>query len=208
MVVPNEPVLDIVINLTFKRHVLFCTAETISYHLASHHCCILAVLLSVYHSVTSSSSSLSLSSFYGLRSDTNKIIIYWWNLSVIRPEDIFRGRDVVLVLVMVQCKKNCWLTCVQAVYERLQLHKNNSAVNNSSELCHYVTTCAQLAWSLTAQRPSYALEYQLSGAVFDYSRHQRFHTSDPGSYVVTQVVWPGLVEQSTGVCVSRAVVVT
>ena len=65
MVVPNElciPVLDIVINLTFKRHVLFCTAETISYHLASHHCCILAVLLSVYHSVTSSSSSsLSLS---------------------------------------------------------------------------------------------------------------------------------------------------
>jgi len=101
----------------------------------------------------------------------------------------------------------CQLTCVQTIYERLRLVEH-LPVKNSNELRRYVTTCARLAWSLTAQRPTYVLEYQLKGAIFDGDRHQRFHTSDPSSSVVTQVVWPGLVEQSNRCCVSRAVVIT
>jgi len=98
-----------------------------------------------------------------------------------------------------------YLLAVQVIYEHLQLAEHQPI---SDELRRFVTTCAQLAWSLTAQRPAYVLEYQLRGAVFDEDRHRRFHTSDPSSSVIAQVVWPGLVEQSTRFCVSKAVVVT
>jgi len=81
-------------------------------------------------------------------------------------------------------------------------------VKNSNELHRYITTCSQLAWSLTAQRRPYVLEHQLTGTIFDDDRHRRFHTSDPSSTAVKQVIWPGLVEQSTRFCVSKAVVVT
>ena len=96
---------------------------------------------------------------------------------------------------------------VQAIYERLQLDKHIS-IKNSNEFRRYVTTCAQLAWSLTAQRPSYELEYQLKGAMFDADRHERFHTSDSNSSVIRELIWPGLIELPTRFCVSKAVVIT
>jgi len=96
---------------------------------------------------------------------------------------------------------------VQAICERCQL-PDQLSIKNTNELHRYVTTCAQLAWSLAAQRPSYVLEYQLKGAIFDDERHQRFHSSDASSSVVTEVIWPALVEQSTRFCVSKAVVIT
>jgi len=101
---------------------------------------------------------------------------------------------------------NCTLH-VQVIYEHLQLAEH-LPIKNCDEFYRFVTTCAQLAWSLTVQRPPYVLEYQLRGAVFDDDRHRRFHTSDSSSTDITHVVWPGLVEQSTGFCVSKAVVVT
>ena len=97
---------------------------------------------------------------------------------------------------------------MQAVCETLQFDVGYLQIKNSNEFRRYVTICAQLAWSLTAQRPFYILEYQLRGAKFDDKRHRRFHSSDPSSSVITEVIWPGLVEQSTHFCVSKAVVVT
>jgi len=96
---------------------------------------------------------------------------------------------------------------VQVIYEHLQFSEL-LPIMNSNELRRFVTACAQLAWSLSVQRPPYVLEYQLTGAIFDDDRHRRFHTSDASSTAIKEVVWPGLVEQSTGFCVSKAVVVT
>ena len=120
-----------------------------------------------------------------------------------------RGLTVSTAEFLTHCTKtNCWLICLQAICERLQLDDRFLSIKSATEFHRYVTTCAQLAWSLTAQRPFYVLEYQLRGAIFDDDRHQRFHTSDPSSSVVTQVIWPALVEQTTRFCVSKAVVVT
>jgi len=102
---------------------------------------------------------------------------------------------------------------VQVINEHLQFSEllpimNSTGKATKSELRRFVTACAQLAWSLSVQRPPYVLEYQLTGAIFDDDRHRRFHTSDASSTAIKEVVWPGLVEQSTGFCVSKAVVVT
>ena len=114
----------------------------------------------------------------------------------------------ILRVVRLSCTSvQCSVRNVQVIYKHLQLSERLS-IKNSNELRRFVATCARLAWSLTTQRPPYVLEYQLGGAIFDDDRHRRFHTSDASSTAIVQVVWPGLVEQSTGFCVSKAVVVT
>lgn len=125
----------------------------------------------------------------------------------VKPFQLKHFDDAVFSFLRQAAAQRVFSPCIEVIYEHLQLAEH-LPVKNSNKLRRFVAICARLAWSLTAQRPPYVLEYQLRGAIFDDDRHRRFHTSDPSSTAIVQVVWPGLVEQSTGFCVSKAVVVT
>ncbi|XP_050398842.1 uncharacterized protein LOC126816400 [Patella vulgata] len=73
-------------------------------------------------------------------------------------------------------------------------------------LVQFVDECVQIALGLLIQNPPFVISY----SDFEYKRdnHVRFHTSDPGSEIIKNYLWPCLLEGEGGRCVSKGYVVT
>lgn len=80
------------------------------------------------------------------------------------------------------------------------------SLRKCSELERFTEDSLKIAWALTIQNPRYVIEYDASE--FREDRQVRFHSSDPGSKVIRAHLWPALLEQTTGFCVCKAVVIT
>lgn len=81
-----------------------------------------------------------------------------------------------------------------------------ASLRQCSELERFTEDSLKIAWALTVQNPRYVIEFD--APEFREDRQVRFHSSNPGSKVIRAHLWPALIEQSTGFCVSKAVVIT
>lgn len=70
----------------------------------------------------------------------------------------------------------------------------------------YIEECVRLAWSLTVQNPPLVIDFDRR--FFKPDCHSRFHTSDPDSTQIKDILWPALLEGDNGPCVHKGVVVT
>ncbi|KAL3863112.1 hypothetical protein ACJMK2_004886 [Sinanodonta woodiana] len=70
----------------------------------------------------------------------------------------------------------------------------------------YIAECVRVAWGLSVQTPAYLILYD--SRIFQADLHERFHTSDPDSNVITSFLWPALIEGCNGPCVQKAFVTT
>jgi len=73
-------------------------------------------------------------------------------------------------------------------------------------LLTYIKECCKLAWLLLLSNPSYHINYHQTH--FDSTFMNRFYSSDMDREEIASFIWPALVEQSTGHCVSKAIVIT
>ena len=80
------------------------------------------------------------------------------------------------------------------------------SLRKCTSLKEYIKEAVRLAWALTAQSPGYLLEYDAGEFLED--KHTRFHSSDPDSSAIKQILWPVLLEGSNGPCVYKGVVIT
>ncbi|KAK3590557.1 hypothetical protein CHS0354_008488 [Potamilus streckersoni] len=70
----------------------------------------------------------------------------------------------------------------------------------------YIAECVHVAWGLSVQTPAYLILYD--SRIFQADLHERFHTSDPDSNVITSFLWPALIEGCNGPCIQKAFVTT
>ena len=70
----------------------------------------------------------------------------------------------------------------------------------------YIEQAVRVAWALSVQTPAYTLRYDCQTFLND--SHERFHSSDPESTQISHILWPALVEGSSGPVVYKAVVIT
>ena len=70
----------------------------------------------------------------------------------------------------------------------------------------YIDECAQLSWELVIQSPPMVLKY--SETEYSVELHTRFHTANGMSDAIICYQWPTLVHESSGVVLSKGMVIT
>lgn len=70
----------------------------------------------------------------------------------------------------------------------------------------YIDECAQLSWELVIQSPPMVLKY--NETEYSVELHTRFHSANGGSDIIIGYQWPTLVHETSGVVLSRGIVVT
>ena len=79
-------------------------------------------------------------------------------------------------------------------------------LKTSIELGNFIERCVSLAWRLTIQDPPLTITYD--NMTFNPDAHQRAPATNRRSTTVKSYLWPCVVEENTGVCVYKGVVLT
>ncbi|XP_041477698.1 uncharacterized protein LOC121425637 isoform X4 [Lytechinus variegatus] len=79
-------------------------------------------------------------------------------------------------------------------------------LKTSAELGSFIERCVSLAWRLTIQDPPLTITYD--NMTFTQDVHQRAPATNKRSTTIRSYLWPCLVEESTGMCVYKGVVLT
>ena len=70
----------------------------------------------------------------------------------------------------------------------------------------YIDECSLLSWELVIQSPPMVLKY--NETEYSVELHTRFHSANGESDVIVGYQWPTLVHETSGVVLSRGIVVT
>nr|XP_054766583.1 uncharacterized protein LOC129273555 isoform X1 [Lytechinus pictus] len=79
-------------------------------------------------------------------------------------------------------------------------------LKTSAELGRFIERCVSLAWRLTIQDPPLTITYD--NMTFTQDVHQRAPATNKRSTTIRSYLWPCLVEEGTGMCVYKGVVLT
>jgi len=99
------------------------------------------------------------------------------------------------------------LDCLAEVKEQLQATLFDfPSLKNCPALTTFIASAISIAWCCSVQSPPLIIEYTTLD--FKTEFHSRFITADAENEKIVSYVWPGLLDEETGTCLSRAVVIT
>lgn len=75
-----------------------------------------------------------------------------------------------------------------------------------NELLKYIHSACRTAWGLVNQTPPYYIEFQTMK--YDKQVHERFHTSNNECEIISEYIWPCLIDGRDRTCVAKGVVLT
>ena len=121
------------------------------------------------------------------------------------------GKEEILRMATEQLRKSASSRDISPNYDEVckQLWStlfDYPSLKSCGPVLSYIKECVRLAWLLLLANPAYHISYHHT--TFNQNMFNRFHTSNLDSDVIVSFIWPALVEETTGHCVSKGIVVT